>query len=286
MGAGTALALLSLAVLALSGRAPRPLLTAGGVAVRAVLLLTPPAARNAMALLNCASAAVSPAGCASLNGCSSSGAESRGSSVAVSLLASNSYYVCWAPGGAHNAAGGLAAATLAVAVVAFPIAFLWAVFQQQRAGRPQQQQRGMPASRVADDKGLEASVVVINPLRLGAATAALESTAVPAEGWKTEVAPLLAPFLADYRPDAWYTRHADLALTLLLAALQVRRGKSAAYLSHAIFRVWPCRLSYRPLRPKRLSLARQRQSLRRRWRSLRTPYGCAPLPPHKRGRAQ
>jgi len=33
---------------------------------------------------------------------------------------------------------------------------------------------------------------------------------------------VIAPFLADYRAGAWYTRFADLALTFLLAALQVR----------------------------------------------------------------
>ena len=221
MGAATALTVFSLVVLALSGWAPRPLLTVGGVAVRAVLLLTPSAARNAMALLNCASATVSPAGCASLNGCSSSrsSAGGRGSSVAVNLLSSNPYYVCWARGGAHNAAGGLAVAALAVAAVAFPIAFFWAVYQQQRAGKPPQR---MLANRLSDDEVPEASAMVINPLRLSALSAVLKSTALPAEGSRAAAAPLLAPFLSDYRPDAWYTRHADLTLTLLLAALQVR----------------------------------------------------------------
>lgn len=33
---------------------------------------------------------------------------------------------------------------------------------------------------------------------------------------------LLAAFLSDYRPGAWYTRFADVALTLLISALQVR----------------------------------------------------------------
>jgi len=32
---------------------------------------------------------------------------------------------------------------------------------------------------------------------------------------------LLTPFISDYRFECWYTRHTELALTLLLAALQV-----------------------------------------------------------------
>ena len=227
MGAAMALALFSLAVLALGNRAHRPLHTAGGVAVRVVLLLIPPAARNSMALLNCASAAVSPAGCASLNGCSggtgSNGDGGRGRLVAVSLLASNPYYVCWATGGAHYGAGGLAVAALAVAVVTFPIAFLYAAYTEQWVDSLLQ--RNLQKGQVGDDTGkaLEASAVVFNPLRLRAATAepAAGQAALPAEGSHTAAGPLLAPFLSDYRPAAWYTRHADLALTLLLAALQV-----------------------------------------------------------------
>lgn len=100
-----------------------------------MLLLLPPAARNAIALLNCAPTILSPAGCASLNGCSSNGGGSRGSTVSVSLLVSNPYYVCWATGGAHNAAGLIAVMVLVVVVASFPIAFLWAVYRLQRAGK-------------------------------------------------------------------------------------------------------------------------------------------------------
>lgn len=106
MAAVAAFSLLSLGILALGKWAPLRLQTIGGVAVRAVLLLFPPAARNALALLNCAQATVPLSGCASLNGCSSGGGGGSGcrsSTVPVNLLASNPYYVCWATGGAHTA---------------------------------------------------------------------------------------------------------------------------------------------------------------------------------------
>jgi hypothetical protein len=68
---------------------------------------------------------------------------------------------------------------------------------------------------------------VVNPLRqltqvaLTAAATDTQKNVIPVEVTLAPP-PLLAPFLSDYRPGAWYTRHADLALLLLLAALQVR----------------------------------------------------------------
>lgn len=224
MGAATALALVVLVVLALGDRASRSLKTTGGIAARTVLLLFPPAARNALTLLNCSPAAVSLAGCASLDGCSTSGGNSgRGSLVSVRLLESNPYYACWSAGGAHIAAGGLAVATLVVVVTAFPLVTLWAACPFQLAAEIQEQ--GVQVDRGDDSRGPGA--VVINPLRLGAVTASSSRAAARAtvsvmpDKSAHERHPSLAPFLSDYRPEVWYTRHADLALSLLLAALQV-----------------------------------------------------------------
>ena len=40
--------------------------------------------------------------------------------------------------------------------------------------------------------------------------------------------PLLAPFLGDYRPGAWYTKHADLGLTLTLSLLSALLPRPAS----------------------------------------------------------
>lgn len=243
MAAAVSLALLSLAVLALGARASRLLQNAGGVAARAVLLLLPPAARNALSLLNCAPTIVPSAGCASLNGCSAGHARGRGSTVSVSLLASNSYYVCWAAGGAHAAAGALAAATLVVVVAGFSLVTLWAVWRWARLSHVRNSHAG---DRIGGDKS-EAAIAVSNPMRELGETP-LQTRGASA-GDTSACLPLLAPFLSDYRPCAWYTRHADLALTLLLAALQVRKRGSYCFSNATHPRTVSCRLYCRLLHP-------------------------------------
>lgn len=223
MAAAVALSMISLFVLALGSRASGLLQSAGGVAARVVLLIFPPASRNALALFNCAPAAVSPSGCASLNGCSGG---AKGSTVPVRILASNPYYVCWSTGGAHSVAGGLAAATLVCVVSSFSIASLCAVWRWASI-RTRLPLANHSISREKGNASNEAAIAVDNPMRLLGGPGTADSSAVVQDNTavsvgETAMPPLLTPFLSDYRPDAWYTRHADLALTLLLAALQVR----------------------------------------------------------------
>ena len=225
MGAALGLAVLYVAVLALGSRANRGIKVAGALALRALLLLFPPAARDALSLLNCNAASVSLDGCSSLNGCISGSGRGRGSNVAVNVLASNPFYVCWAPGAAHFAAGALSSAALVCVVVVFPAASFYAVWQQSRVKEARRKVGSSPFD-TNDRGGVDsdrASTVIINPMR--------QENMQFADGPETiqtttqELPPLLAPFLSDFRPEAWYTRHADLALTLLLAALQVRNAR-------------------------------------------------------------
>ena len=228
IGAALVLALLYLSALVGATVVVHPLLqTVGMIALRALLLLFPPAARNALALLNCTLVTVSATGCCSLNGCHGSASgpgcairPSRGSSVAVSVLASNPYFVCWASGGAHSAAGGLSVVALVLVVGAFPLVSLWAVWRwsvQPKTHRAQLDSRATAGSRRFKDSA-DVPTVVINPMRQGEMSA---DTSVGSEA--CEGPPLLSPFLLDFNADSWYTRHADLALTLILAALQVTR---------------------------------------------------------------
>lgn len=225
MSTAAAFGLLFIAAVGLGARAPCLLRRLGGVAARAVLLLFPPAVRNALSLLNCAPATVSPAGCASLNGCKHSGGGGGRGIVSVSVLSSNPFYVCWATDGAHNTAGAIAVISLAVVVIGFTLASLWAVFRQQQDMFAPQKRGGVFRCSVEVESDRSNVPVVINPLRQGAAAVQVIPPPEPAR-LALDTSPLLTAFLSDYRPGAWYTRHADLALSLLLAILQVMHAMS------------------------------------------------------------
>ena len=274
MGAALGLAVLYIAVLALGSRANRGIKVAGTLALRALLLLFPPAARDALTLLNCNAASVSLDGCSSLNGCVSGSGLGRSRNVAVNVLASNPFYVCWAPGAAHFAAGALSAAALICVVVAFPVASFYAVWQQSRQHETRRKAGSIPLD-TNDRGGVDsdrASTVVINPMRRENMSSAEGSETIQATAHRAgpsgndpqQLPPLLAPFLADFRPEAWYTRHADLALTLLLAALQVRHAR-CRHCSCASYRfLCVCRPFFLHRPPRLLWWARQRPSLSRR----------------------
>lgn len=166
---------------------------------------------------------MAPSGCSSLDGCRS-GSGGKGSTVSVQLLASNPYYVCWASGGAHNAAGGLAAVVVAVVIVAFPLSFLWAVWSWARY------LRACNAATVSGDHSdRHALVTLVNPMRQSEDSrhpVSVRNDALAAANGAEDCPPPLSPFMSDYRPERWYTRHADLLLSLVLAALQVCPGGS------------------------------------------------------------
>jgi hypothetical protein len=123
----------------------------------------------------------------------------------------------------------VSAAALAVVVIAFPLisfAVLWR--RQARLSHTHHLlSSALNAGTGGSEAGGSATATVVNPLRqltqvaLTAAATDTQKNVIPVEVTLAPP-PLLAPFLSDYRPGAWYTRHADLALLLLLAALQVR----------------------------------------------------------------
>lgn len=255
MAAALLLSLAYLAISALETRAPPQwLLVVGSVCLRVMLILFPPAARNAIALLNCTPVQVSSAGTASLDGgapSSSSSGRAGSSTTTVSVLASNPYFVCWTAGGSQFAAGALAMSTLLCVVAAAPLlafarlAFLKCSHRPASGGLGTQglghesleglhlQVQSGAASQAAHPHAVEELAISFtsNPLRdpSAARRAAARTGAVGAER-KSEpkiaelpaCPPLLSPFAGDYRPEAWYTRHCELALTLLLASFQVR----------------------------------------------------------------
>ena len=116
--------------------------------------------------------------------------------------------------------------TLVCVVIAFPLLSFWAVWDRDRQARRRLIFASGLVDRGAGVNAKGAATVVINPMRAGAAFEGGPGREPTLPDTGTESLPqLLAPFLADYRAEAWYTRHADFALTLLLAALQVRQGR-------------------------------------------------------------
>ena len=272
MAAALLLSLVYLAISALEPRAPPQwLLVAGSVCLRVMLILVPPAARNAIALLNCTPVQVPSAGAAGLDGgtpSTSSSGRSGSSTTTVSVLASNPYFVCWTAGASHFAAGALAVSTLLCVVVATPLlAFVRLAFLKWRH-RSASGGLGMHGLRSKHDlpegprihsvaaaqaapplshTAVEQLAISFtsNPLRdPSAARRAATHTSVarvkhnsePDKPAPTSCPPLLSPFAGDYRPEAWYTRHCELGLTLLLASFQVR---SKAHRSLCDFRHHP-----------------------------------------------
>jgi len=106
MGAALGLATAIFIIAALDARAPRSVQIAGGVMIRALLLLYPPAARDSITLTNCESITLAASAAAGLNGWEAS--EHRATvghtpTVTLSVLASDAHSICWVRGGSHQA---------------------------------------------------------------------------------------------------------------------------------------------------------------------------------------
>lgn len=115
---------------------------------------------------------------------------SRGSTISIPVLASNSYFVCWVNGGSHQPSGSLAVVTFALVILVLPTALLLWIRRDPhlRAELARQSPATASASRCVIVRPHDASVL------LGGKTpAALAPTP----------SVLLLPILSDYRPDAW-----------------------------------------------------------------------------------
>lgn len=175
----------------------------GRAALVVCLIAYPAATLDAVRLVYCPVVPMSSVAFAALDGGSSSisAAFSGTGSVSTSLLASDPYYVCWASGGAHRPVGVLAVISLALYVIALPLV-AWVWVWRDAAVRPRATDAGAPS----ENGGISPPEArALHPDK-----SPLVDTA-PSD-------PLLAPFLADTVPSAWYFRHCELAVTLALAA--------------------------------------------------------------------
>lgn len=151
--------------------------------------------------------------------------------VTLSVSVDNSYFVCWRS--SHAGAAALAAVTLPLYVFGLPALTLWWLWRDPwvaaEARRSEATSTGeayAPRMQRADDEDVvscadaagdpaSSEVDLATPasyldLRVPATTEAYAASFV-------EPDPLLGVFFYDYKPTAWYTKHIDLGLLLLLS---------------------------------------------------------------------
>lgn len=120
------------------------------------LVLYPNASASAVGLLVCETIPTNPTALAALDG---GGAIPR-AAKSVSVLSSNPFFVCWS--GSHAGAGGVAAVTLLLYVIALPVLTLAWTWQAARAESKQAWARRAPApeapSAACDDGGAEVAL--------------------------------------------------------------------------------------------------------------------------------
>lgn len=142
---------------------------------------------------------------------SAASSSSRGSAVAVPVLVSNPFFVCWVGGGSHQPAGALAIVAVAVVLVALPAVAVWRVQADPRlkaqllelaqgpaAASPAASRRRCCcccAWRPPPPPPLSAA-----PAKVGVALAAAAAADAPP---LPSVNPVLAPVLSDFKAEAW-----------------------------------------------------------------------------------
>lgn len=217
---------------------------AGRVMLVLTLILYPATVRSSVSMLNCTPVIISTSAVAALDGGSGAPAStSRGDTARLLVLSSNPAYLCWSRTGAHLPAGVLAAIAALVVGLGLPLAALvglqsdaWlsSTVEQLKRGRadrllaPQSTSRsrcGCPLASSteaasADNATLTVALSPLYLLKTRAATAAHQKGTGAALPRACIPDPILAPFLSDYTPTAWYTKHLDIALALLLALLE------------------------------------------------------------------
>ena len=212
----------------------------GRVALVCALILFPSAANTSVDLLNCRSVRLAASGIAAMDGGAAAlaAAVSSRAPIDVSVLSSNSYFVCWSTDGSHRAAGMVAAVTLVLFVAFMPsltLFWAWQALSPAATSRARMSPRGLsrvcrcvrrtalPLSAHSPSLGhpQEADDAYSSPNPI---TKARDQNMTGPSDVKPDSSaalsnPLLVALLGDYREAAWPTRFVDLALLLILALL-------------------------------------------------------------------
>jgi hypothetical protein len=218
---------------------------AGRVALTVAIVLYPSVSATSATLVNCSRVYLSATGAAALDGgaAATAAAISAKSSVVVSVLDSNPYFVCWAGGGSHLAAGILAAIALALYVCTLPMLTLWWTWQSAHKDLRMtcavllRLCACLVGCRTQRDATRKVITAVGNPLhgqqgdephqRTRARHSSPDSGG-GGEGAMEGADPALAPLLADYEQHGWYSKTIDLVLLLLLSLLRALLPRPAS----------------------------------------------------------
>ena len=146
---------------------------------------------------------------------SSASSSSRGSAVAVPVLTSNPFFVCWVGGGSHQPAGALAIVAVAVVLVALPAVAVWRVQRDPRLkAQLQELARGSGAVSPAAAsrrrcccccawRSPPSLPLSSGPAKRGLALAAAAAAAAGEAPPLPPLNPVLAPVLSDFKAEAW-----------------------------------------------------------------------------------
>lgn len=187
------------------------------------IALYPAAALTSTRLLSCNKVEVSQIGAAGLDGGPSlSSLDLRRTNViTVAVSAADPFYVCWVASGHHRVPGLLAAITVPVYVIGLPmltLLWLWLdpwIRQQTRGTRCPK----WPGQSQTSTKASDSNCVPVNGLNpmLSLDVPTIDETKARRPSELVKADPLLSVFFYDYKPSAWYTKHLDLGLLLLLS---------------------------------------------------------------------
>lgn len=190
------------------------------VLVSFAVYLHPTVTSAALGLLNCQTVPLSSTAAAALEDGSTSPALSLYSAAAalsyISVLLSNPFVPCF--GRLHAPAGGLAAATIVVYVIAMPLlTFRWLWRDQWLADRLAAQAPRLTEQQQRHRRRSSAIVPSSLDVRIAEPVDDVSDSKVE----RFQIDPILAPFLKDsgYEYRAWYMRHIDLLVVCGLSSV-------------------------------------------------------------------
>jgi hypothetical protein len=227
----------------------RPLRLLGRGALTLAVILYPTALEHAVSLVDCRDNVITPSAAAFLDGggAASFGVTGASATTVVSVLSSDPFFVCWSPGSSQRPAGILACIALVAYIASLPCAVWFWLLREvalhgastaiprestplERAVLPPLEPTVNPLFASGRRKPTSDHVATLEARRRepSDSAAAAAATPLPVTLQVGDIAfhpqpacdPLLAPFLADYRPGAWYTKHLELGLLVVLAVIQ------------------------------------------------------------------
>jgi hypothetical protein len=181
------------------------------------LILYPTALACAVSLLNCRTVTMTSAALKALDsGGSVSSAVDSYTTVSVSVLVSNPFFVCWADGGAHRPAAIFACVALALFGALLPLISLMWIWQDEWL-----------AKELARSKAQCSDAPLNHAISESYSAAASQVAAIEAS---RAISPdqLVVPLFDDYHAPAWYVKFFDLLLLAIFATTEAMLSRPAS----------------------------------------------------------